>query len=208
MSSHISNKSLYSMRKMPIQSRSKATIEVILEAAARILLADGYEKASTNKIAEISGVSIGSIYEYFPGKEAIFVEIRRREDQRLFDLTMGRPEPQTVKGLVHLHVSIYLEFVRSNLALHAALVNDVPHFAIDPNELPFYREYVPWAIEFLRSHRAELRRDTDVARMGEFITRVTRATIDNYVLHASEQLTDPLIEELIIDLLERFMLKT
>lgn len=197
---------LYSMRKYPTQARSQATITAILGAATRILLASGYDKASTNKIADLAGVSIGSLYEYFPGKEAIFAEIRRREDQRLFDLTMNRAKPRTTKELIRSHVAIYLEFVRSNLALHAALINDVPQFAVGEQELPFYREYQPWAADFLKTHKSELRHTRNVSQVSDFATRVTRATIDNYVLHAPEQLNAPFIEDLLIDLLERFML--
>lgn len=197
---------LYSMRKTPTQERSKATINAILSAATRVLLTVGYDKASTNKIAELAGVGIGSLYEYFPGKEAIYAEVRRREDLRLFELTMNHSEPETLTELVRSHVAIYFEFVRSNLDLHAALINDVPQFAVGQQELPFYREYQPWATAFLETHRSELRYDDNIAQVSNFITRATRATIDNYVLHAPEQLNDPLIEQLLIDLLERFLL--
>lgn len=208
MDQHNKPNALYSMRKTPIQDRSKATIDAILSAATRILLTIGYDKASTNKIAELAGVGIGSLYEYFPGKEAIYAEVRRREDQRLFDLTMNRAEPETLQELIRSHVSIYLEFVRSNLDLHAALINDVPQFAVGQEELPFYREYLPWAKSFLEAHSSELRQTNNILQVSNFITRATRATIDNYVLHAPEQLNDPLIESLLIDLLERFLLKT
>ena len=67
-------KSLYLLRKKPIQRRSKATVDAVLEAGTQLLLTIGYDKASTNKIAEKAGVSIGSLYEYFPGKEAIFAD--------------------------------------------------------------------------------------------------------------------------------------
>ena len=77
---------MYSLRKIPLQNRSKATVSAVLEAGARLFLSIGYEKSSTNKIAELAGVSVGSLYEYFPGKEAIFAEIRRREDPRHFKL--------------------------------------------------------------------------------------------------------------------------
>lgn len=202
-----STKSLYSMRKRPVQARSKATINAIISAAAQVLLDVGYDKSSTNKIADLAGVSIGSLYEYFPGKEAIYAEVRRREDQRLFDLTMSRPEPTTVEEMIRTHVTIYLDFVRSNLALHAALINDVPQFAIVPEELPFYRDYLPWATEFLRTRRSELRLDSNLGRVTDFISRVSRSIIDNYVLNAPEQLSDSLVEELLIDMNTRFLLK-
>ena len=61
------DKSRYQLKKQPRQARSKATVDAILEAAARILVNSGYGGASTNVIAQKAGVSIGSLYEYVPG---------------------------------------------------------------------------------------------------------------------------------------------
>lgn len=66
-------------RKRPRQQRATATVEAILEAAARILERDGLDALTTNAVAERAGVSIGSLYQYFPGKPAILAELIRRE---------------------------------------------------------------------------------------------------------------------------------
>jgi AcrR family transcriptional regulator len=66
-------------RKSPRQRRSTATVDAILEAAARILEADGLEALTTNAVADLAGVSIGSLYQYFPGKAAILAEMIRRQ---------------------------------------------------------------------------------------------------------------------------------
>ncbi|SCX24408.1 TetR/AcrR family transcriptional regulator [Mycolicibacterium fluoranthenivorans] len=58
-------------RKLPRQERSRATVDRILEAAARVLIAYGYDGASTNRIARAAGVSPGSLYQYFSDKDAI-----------------------------------------------------------------------------------------------------------------------------------------
>ncbi|MBE9008662.1 helix-turn-helix transcriptional regulator [Pseudanabaenaceae cyanobacterium LEGE 13415] len=60
-------------RKLPQQGRSKLTVDAILTATAHILIEDGYDKASTNRIAERAGISIGSLYQYFPNKESLMV---------------------------------------------------------------------------------------------------------------------------------------
>jgi len=62
-------------RKSAKQERSRFTIEAILEATARIVGQVGLDRATTNRIAELAGVSIGSLYQYFPGKEAILGEL-------------------------------------------------------------------------------------------------------------------------------------
>jgi AcrR family transcriptional regulator len=65
-------------RKQPRQERSRFTVEAILEAAAHILVRDGYAKLTTNRIADRAGVNVASLYQYFPGKEAIVAELQRR----------------------------------------------------------------------------------------------------------------------------------
>jgi len=72
------SRSAFLPRKRPRQERSRFTVEAILEAAAEILVRDGYEKLTTNRIADRAGVNVASLYQYFPGKEAIVAELRRR----------------------------------------------------------------------------------------------------------------------------------
>ncbi|MDV7619518.1 TetR/AcrR family transcriptional regulator [Acinetobacter baumannii] len=70
-------------RKRPRQARSVVTFEAILEAAARILESLGFAGFNTNAVAELAGVSIGSLYQYFPSKDALIVELIRRERANL-----------------------------------------------------------------------------------------------------------------------------
>jgi AcrR family transcriptional regulator len=62
-------------RKPPIQKRSKATVDAILSAAAQVFEANGYSAGTTNRIAERAGVSVGTLYQYYPSKEAIAVAL-------------------------------------------------------------------------------------------------------------------------------------
>jgi AcrR family transcriptional regulator len=66
-------------RKTPIQERSKQTIETILDAATQVLQVEGEERFTTNRVAEKSGYSIGTLYQYFPNKNAIVEAIAERE---------------------------------------------------------------------------------------------------------------------------------
>jgi AcrR family transcriptional regulator len=65
-------------RKLPKQARSEATVEAVLEAAAQVFERCGYAAGTTNRIAERAGVSIGSLYQYFPNKDAILVALVHR----------------------------------------------------------------------------------------------------------------------------------
>ena len=71
------------VRKQPRQARSAAMVEAILEAAARILETEGLAAFNTNAIAEKAGVSIGSLYQYFPTKEAMLTALVRRSRAEL-----------------------------------------------------------------------------------------------------------------------------
>jgi AcrR family transcriptional regulator len=90
-------------RKVPRQQRSSATVEAILEAAARILERGGLDALNTNSVAAMAGVSVGSLYQYFPGKEALLAELVRKWRA----LLVGRIEairqdpPETLDALVH-----------------------------------------------------------------------------------------------------------
>jgi AcrR family transcriptional regulator len=73
-------------RRVPTQARAHATIEAIFEATARIIERDGVAALNTNVIAERAGLSIGTLYEYFPNKEAVLIAMARRrlaQDERV-----------------------------------------------------------------------------------------------------------------------------
>ena len=66
-------------RKRPSQARSAVTVDAILEAAVRVLLADGYPRLTTRRVAEVAGVSVGSLYQYFPNRRSLVAEVIRRK---------------------------------------------------------------------------------------------------------------------------------
>ncbi|MBN3770997.1 TetR/AcrR family transcriptional regulator [Burkholderia sp. Se-20378] len=74
-----------SPRKAPRQRRSLATVDAIVEAAARILERDGFDGYTTNAVAALAGVSIGSLYQYFPNRDALTAALVERESAHLLD---------------------------------------------------------------------------------------------------------------------------
>lgn len=91
-------------RRTPRQPRSEATVEAILEAAFQLLEQDGLEALTTNHIAERAGVSVGTLYQYFGGKQAILAELAQRRAQaareRIAELVIARPELGAVRLIV------------------------------------------------------------------------------------------------------------
>jgi AcrR family transcriptional regulator len=103
-----------STRREPKQQRSRQTVEAVLEAVPRVLRRHGAEAITTNRVAEIAGVSIGSLYQYFPEKQAIFValhdrhvdKVRRVIERTMAGCTSASVEELTrelVEGLANVH---------------------------------------------------------------------------------------------------------
>jgi AcrR family transcriptional regulator len=118
-----------SPRKAPRQARSEATVDAVLEATARVLVKVGYDHASTNRIAAEAGVSVGSLYQYFPSKEALVAALVDRHMNEMievfeanFDALHTVPLPIAAYALV----KVMLEAHRVNPKLHKVLVEQVP----------------------------------------------------------------------------------
>lgn len=109
-------------RRKAKQQRSQQTVQDVVEAAARILKQHGYRAATTNRIAETAGVSVGTLYEYFPNKEAIFDMLIKQEID-VFSLTVRNagidleaPLRDTIRRLVLLGMTAMHrgpDFIRS-----------------------------------------------------------------------------------------------
>jgi AcrR family transcriptional regulator len=110
-------------RKRPRQTRSVTTVAVILEAAAHILERDGLDALTTNAVAERAGVSIGSLYQYFPGKAALLAELIRSERTNLaarIDAIAATP-PRELGPLVVLLINAAVDHQLARPAFARAL---------------------------------------------------------------------------------------
>ena len=103
-------------RKEPRQERAKVTVDAILRAAAHILREGSFDDFSTNKVAKRAGVSIGSLYQYFPSKEALVVALAEEHTQKVSGLLM-----QAVEQLAHAPIEVVVRnFIRGMLRVHEA----------------------------------------------------------------------------------------
>src|SRR5215470_5266503 len=116
-------------RRLASQDRSRLTVDALLEATARILVKDGYDRASTNRIAHLAGVSIGSLYQYFPSKEALVAALIDCHTQQMNQLVRDslvkvamRPVAEAARELVRVMIDAH----RVDPKLHRVLVEQVP----------------------------------------------------------------------------------
>jgi len=191
-----------SPRKTPRQERSRSTVEALLEATTDILIRQGYAKLTTNRIAERAGVNIASLYQYFPGKEAIVAELRRRHgaDQRavlrqvLADRAPGQLE-STIRALVSAGVAGHAP------RLHRVFTEEIP--ALD------YRDVAaidPAIFEAMRRFLQET--DVDVRDMDLvlwMISTAAAAVLHRAAVERPEDLSTGVIAEELITLLCRYL---
>src|SRR6185295_18643348 len=116
-------------RKRPRQDRSRATVDTVLAATARVLVKRGFDGLTTNAVAEAAGISIGSLYQYFPNKEALVAALIEKhvEDMNaaiLSELTRVAqlPMPQAVRAVIELTVKAHA----IEPELHQVLTEQVP----------------------------------------------------------------------------------
>jgi AcrR family transcriptional regulator len=116
-------------RKLPQQDRSRVTVEAILQATAHILTEEGYHNANTNRIAERAGISIGSLYQYFPNKESLMSALMEQHSneiaalvesklQNLFDAPLETAIPELIRAVIAAHAI--------NPRLHQVLNEEIP----------------------------------------------------------------------------------
>jgi len=101
-------------RRQPKQRRARETLEAVLEAVVRIVKRQGIKAVTTNRVAEVAGVSIGSVYQYFPDKRALFVALHQRhldEIDRLVNRTIidhaHTPLPELVRAIFNAMVDAH-----------------------------------------------------------------------------------------------------
>ena len=116
-------------RKLPHQSRSQTMVEAMLEAAARILKSGGYAALNTNKVAAVAGVSVGSVYQYFPNKQALVGALRERhiaDVNRLVGGAASEAVGQNMEAAARLVVRASIEANLVDRELHRVLTVEIP----------------------------------------------------------------------------------
>jgi AcrR family transcriptional regulator len=195
----MARKPLTKPRKAASQERSRATVDALVEATARILVKEGFDKASTNRIADVAGVSVGSLYQYFPSKEALVAAVIERHRQEIMQAVRGElaevstwPVEKAVRKLVAVAVKAH----RIDPALHRVLAEQIPRVGELEKVETFSRENHALFRTYLENHRDELR--VDDLELASFICVTSiEALTHNAVLHDSRMRSDDAMEALV-----------
>ena len=118
-------------RKRPRQARSQHTVDVILDAAALVLAKGGYAGTNTNLVAERAGVSVGSVYQYFPNKDALVVALHERHARQMYeviDAILSAAQTVSVRDHVAAIAKALLAAHMIEPELHKVLERDLVFF--------------------------------------------------------------------------------
>jgi len=153
-----------SSRKDPKQARSNQLVEAVLDAAVQVLMKEGAQRFTTARVAERAGVSVGSLYQYFPNKAAILFRLQSDEWERTSALLRNILEDQTTPPTARLRRLIHA-FIRSECeeaAIRTALSDAAPLYRDAPEAIEAKKENAQIFRRFLRE---ALPRVPDEARM-------------------------------------------
>lgn len=186
-------------RKHASQERSRATVDALIEATARILARDGFDRASTNRIGQEAGVSVGSLYQYYPSKEALVAAVIERHNRDLMKVVHGalaEVATQPIERGVRKLVAAAIEAHRIDPRLHRVLAEQIPRTGALADVEAFNRETYGLFRAYLEDHRDELRAvDLDLAAFV-CVTSIEALT-HTAVLHRSDMLSDEAVGTLI-----------
>lgn len=197
-------------RKTPRQARSAETVEAILEAGAELFADLGYARTTTNKIAARAGVSIGSLYQYFPGKDAVLarlLSVHHVQVQKVLEQTLQElsdPATDLARGLgtmMRRLVSLHERQPKLTRALGADVVE---HSAVQMHGHAegdgFHRRVVA-----LFESRPEVRPGNRAAMAAVF--NETASTLTRWLVHeAPEGVDAAAMEREAVRMLTRFLL--
>lgn len=146
-------------RRRPRQERSQALVDAILDATAELLARDGPARTTTNRVAERAGVSVGSIYQYFPDKQALFAALGERyvgELRGALDAVWPRVADATVDRIVAELLGALVAVSQRDAALSGMLhLTAIPARVFEPIDA-FERDLEARAAELLTRHAARL----------------------------------------------------
>lgn len=172
-------------RKSASQQRSRAMVETLLDATARVLTKEGYDRASTNRIAATAGVSVGSLYQYFPSKEALVAALVARHNREMLQLLRD-----ALEGVASLELGAAIrELVRAavdahlvDAALHRVLDEQVPRLGQLVKIEALQRETFLMVRAYLEERRDEITvRDLDSAT--SICVTTVEALTHEFVIH-------------------------
>lgn len=193
-------------RKSPSQSRSRATVDAIMQASTYILSEVGWSGLNTNAIAERAGVNISSLYQYFPNKQAIIAELQRRHATSIHaeiqNILVRMGEQPTLKEALSLIIEMVIAEHRSAPELHKVISEELPQSQRCAPEM--HKELLVQALNTLQPFM----KNVPNTELATFIVGVSLQAIVHQVTNQRPSLLNQqiLVDEMVA-LVERFLIR-
>jgi len=197
----------HAARKGPKQQRSKVTVSAILEATVRVLEQEGTDAATTSRIAEVAGVSVGTLYQYFANRDAILDALQDREFDRASEMMsriLARGAYATDRAVARAVIEGLLELHSAAPALHRLLV--VEGLRVTPTERvqAFDMRIIALIRSFLGLAGGRIRR-RNVDAAAFVVYQAVRATMLACLLERPPGLDSKALVDEITDLVLRYL---
>jgi AcrR family transcriptional regulator len=179
-----------STRRRPKQKRARQTVETVLDAVVRLLKRDRPDAITTNRIAEVAGVSIGSLYQYFPDKRAIFTALHERhvkEVDRTIQSALVEHAESSLEDLMRAMIEAMVEAHTADPELYELLLTEVPHRADGARE---FAVRLHGALRLAVASRAhELKNSRDLDKVAFVVAHMVESLSHGVVLRRPAHLT-------------------
>lgn len=180
-------------RKTPVQERSKAMVQALLDATARILAKDGYDALSTNRVARAAGVSVGSLYQYYPSKEALVRGVLERWGaETTAQMTALRASLATasLETAVAVVVQAVLEPVRLDPQLSRVLLEQLPRIGVFDELDLLNRRFAELLASWLELHPEDVEID-DTALAAHVVVTALDGLCNHAIAYRPELIDSP-----------------
>lgn len=195
-------------RRRPRQARAQATVDAIIKATAQVLVQEGYDRASTNRIAQAAGVSIGSLYQYFPSKEALVAALVEAHHEKMMGVLNRAIEDVTPAGLPHnarVMVDGLIRAYRVDPKLYHVLCQEVPKVGELRKVYEFEERLADASRSYLRGLRQSIRH-ADVDRAIFLLVNAVPGVIRAAVQADPEGREDDKLASDLTDLVLRYLM--
>ncbi len=185
---------------MPTQARSKATVTAIIQAAAQVFRRHGYAGATTDRVAERAGVSVGSLYQYFPNKDAILVTLAEQHIDEGFAMVRSLlqgfvAEMPPLEMVLRRFVVAMIALHEHEPELHRVLFEEAPLPASVRRRLRKEENRFAREVSALLEGHPEARVD-DPDLTAYVMVQAVDALVHNFVLHPPKEIdADALVDE-------------
>lgn len=193
-------------RRTPRGEPGVHIVSAILKSATQILSREGYARLTTNRIAENAGVSIGSLYQYFPGKQAVIAALARQLEYRaleIFAAALDGAVRRSLRAVASAVIPALAGEQLGDLAVRREILSHVPRsWTREASD-----EVDAMVTSALASHLAERDdiREGDRATMAFVIVRAVEAVLEAAVTHNPELLKDPSFVSELVELPVRYL---